>query len=71
MRRAFLTSRSIGNARAARLKRSVFLNPDYNRKIADRVRNAKNSDFGVEKNHTSLTPPPNFSLFCWNFQLSR
>jgi hypothetical protein len=65
-----MTSQSIGNARAARLKRSVFFDPDYNRKTADRARNSKNFSFGVEIKRTSLTPPPNFSLFCWNFQLS-
>jgi hypothetical protein len=32
MRRVFLTSESIGNARAVRLKRGVFFDPDYNRK---------------------------------------
>jgi hypothetical protein len=69
--RAFLTSRAIENARAARLKCSVFLDPDYNRKTADCGRSTKNFSFGVEIKRTSLTPPPKFSLFCWNFQRSR
>jgi hypothetical protein len=32
MRRVFLTSESIGNARSVRLKRGVFFDPDYNRR---------------------------------------
>jgi hypothetical protein len=33
----------IGNARAVRLRRGVFFDPDYNRKTADRAQNKKTS----------------------------
>jgi hypothetical protein len=60
MNRALFTSSSIGNARAVRLKRGVFFDPEYNRKTL--------TAFDIQKlcilDRTKMIPfwhlPPNF-----------